>query len=149
MKPITPNTKPELKKIQKALVELTKSVNEIKSILTVTEPLHQIEHMYPWHSTNTTSAWSFPEEFFGNLTKKLQEISDDFELTVTVDEESEDFVGGGVGNKNGFAYVEEDEIEPLDYDNDDDEYIDEHWDMISEEKWSCVEAARNELQNES
>ena len=71
------------------------------------------------------------------------------ELTVTVDEESEDFVGGGVGNKNGFAYVEEDEIEPLDYDNDDDEYIDEHWDMIDEEKWSCVEAARNELQNEN
>ena len=27
MKPITPNTKPELKKIQKALVELTKSVD--------------------------------------------------------------------------------------------------------------------------
>jgi len=94
------------------------------------------------------SAWSFPEEFFGNLTKKLQEISDDFELTVTVDEESEDFVGGGVGNKNGFAYIEEDDIEPLDYDNDDDEYIDEHWDMIDEEKWSCVEAARNGLNNE-
>ena len=55
MKPITPNTKPELKKIQEALVELTKSVDEIKSILTVTEPLHQIEHMYPWHSTNTTA----------------------------------------------------------------------------------------------
>ena len=95
-----------------------------------------------------TSAWSFPEEFFSNLTKKLQEISDDFELTVTVDEESEDFVGGGVGNKNGFAYIEEDDIEPLDYDNDDDEYIDEHWDMIDEEKWSCVEAARNGLNHE-
>ena len=52
MKPITPNTKPELKKIQKALVELTKSVNEIKSILTVTEPLHQIEHIVMERFTN-------------------------------------------------------------------------------------------------
>ncbi len=34
------------------------------------------------------------------------------------------------------------------YENDDDEYIDEHWDMIDEEKWSCVEAARNGLNNE-
>ena len=55
MKPITPNTKPELKKIRETLVELTNSVNEIKSILTATEPLHQIENMYPWHSTNTTA----------------------------------------------------------------------------------------------
>ena len=55
MKPITPNVKPELKKIRETLELLTNSVNEIKSILTVTEPLHQIEHMYPWHSTNTTA----------------------------------------------------------------------------------------------
>tara|TARA_B100001564_G_scaffold261350_1_gene223095 strand:+ start:456 stop:635 length:180 start_codon:yes stop_codon:yes gene_type:complete len=55
MKPITPNVKPELKKIRETLELLTESVNEIKSILTVTEPLHQIEHMYPWHSTNTTA----------------------------------------------------------------------------------------------
>jgi len=54
MKPITPNVKPELKKIRETLELLTESVNEIKSILTVTEPLHQIEHMYPWHSTNTS-----------------------------------------------------------------------------------------------
>ena len=55
MKPITPNVKPELKKIRETLELLTESVNEIKSILTVTEPLHQMEHMYPWHSTNTTA----------------------------------------------------------------------------------------------
>jgi len=55
MKPITPNVKPELKKIRETLELLTESVNEIKSILTVTEPLHQIEHMYPWHSTNTSA----------------------------------------------------------------------------------------------
>ena len=54
MKPITPNVKPELKKIRETLELLTESVNEIKSILTVTEPLHQMEHMYPWHSTNTS-----------------------------------------------------------------------------------------------
>jgi len=92
-----------------------------------------------------TSAWSFPEDFFRNLTKKLQEISDDFELTVTCDEESEDFVGGGVGNKNGFVYMEDDEIEPLDWDNEDDDYKDEHWDMIDEAKWSCVESAKENL----
>ena len=46
MKPITPNVKPELKKIRETLELLTESVNEIKSILTVTEPLHQIENMY-------------------------------------------------------------------------------------------------------
>ena len=79
-----------------------------------------------------TSAWSFPEDFFRNLTKKLQEISDDF-------------VGGGVGNKNGFVYMEDDEIEPLDWDNEDDDYKDEHWDMIDEAKWSCVESAKENL----
>ena len=26
--------------------------------------------------------------------------------------------------------------------------LDEHWDMIDEEKWSCVEAARNGLNHE-
>ena len=35
MKPITPNTKPELKKIQKAIAELTTIVSEIKSELGV------------------------------------------------------------------------------------------------------------------
>ena len=35
------------------------------------------------------SAWHFPTEFFESLTEKLIEISDDFELVVTVDEESE------------------------------------------------------------
>mgnify|MGYP001595850330 FL=1 len=35
MKPITPNTKPELKKILKAIVELTTIVSEIKSELGV------------------------------------------------------------------------------------------------------------------
>ena len=54
MKPITPNVKPELKKIREVLVELTKSVNEIKSVLIKPEPLHQMEHMYPWHNTNIT-----------------------------------------------------------------------------------------------
>tara|TARA_B100001113_G_scaffold105275_1_gene85351 strand:- start:158 stop:337 length:180 start_codon:yes stop_codon:yes gene_type:complete len=55
MKPITPNVKPELKKIRETLELLTQSVNEIKSILLVTEPVHQIEDMYPWHSTNTSA----------------------------------------------------------------------------------------------
>jgi len=54
MKPITPNVKPELKKIRETLELLTQSVNEIKSILLVTEPVHQIENMYPWHSTSTS-----------------------------------------------------------------------------------------------
>ena len=64
---------------------------------------------------------------------------------ITCDEESEDFVGGGVGNKNGFVYIEDDEIEPLDWDNEDDDYKDEHWDMIDEAKWSCVESAKENL----
>ena len=93
------------------------------------------------------SAWHFPTEFFESLTEKLIEISDDFELVVTVDEESEDFVGGGVGNKNGFEYVEDDEIEPMDWDNEDDDYRDEHWDMIHESKDQCVKEARESLQS--
>ena len=93
------------------------------------------------------SAWHFPTEFFESLTEKLTEISDDFELVVTVDEESEDFVGGGVGNKNGFEYVEDDEIEPMDWDNEDDDYRDEHWDMIHESKDQCVKEARESLQS--
>jgi len=53
MKPIIPNTKPELKKIRETLDELTKSVDEIKKILTGTDS-QKIEDMYPWHSTNTS-----------------------------------------------------------------------------------------------
>ena len=91
------------------------------------------------------SAWHFPTEFFESLTEKLTEISDDFELVVTVDEESEDFVGGGVGNKYGFDYIEDDDIEPLDWDNEDDDYRDEHWDMIDDAKNQCVKDARQNL----
>ena len=53
MKPIIPNTKPELKKIRETLDELTKSVDEIKKILTGTDA-KKMEDMYPWHSTNTS-----------------------------------------------------------------------------------------------
>jgi len=53
MKPITPNTKPELKKIRDTLDELTKSVNDIKEILIGTD-VHKIGDMYPWHNTNVT-----------------------------------------------------------------------------------------------
>ena len=54
MKPIIPNPKPELKKIRETLDELVKSVTEIKNILQP-ESIHQIENMYPWHSTNTSA----------------------------------------------------------------------------------------------
>ena len=91
------------------------------------------------------SAWHFPLEFFESLTENLAKISDDFELVVTADEESEDFVGGGVGNKNGFEYVEDDDIEPLDWDNEDDSYRDEHWDMIDGAKSQCIADARQNL----
>ena len=53
MKPIIPNTKPELKKIRETLDELTKSVDEIKKILTGVDR-QKIGDMYPWHSTNTS-----------------------------------------------------------------------------------------------
>ena len=49
-----PNPKPELKKIRETLDELVKSVTEIKNILQP-ESIHQIENMYPWHSTNTSA----------------------------------------------------------------------------------------------
>tara|TARA_E500000331_G_C16601941_1_gene432120 strand:+ start:162 stop:338 length:177 start_codon:yes stop_codon:yes gene_type:complete len=54
MKPIYQNPKPELKKIRESLEELAKSVTEIKNILQP-ESIHQIENMYPWHSTNTSA----------------------------------------------------------------------------------------------
>ena len=78
------------------------------------------------------SAWHFPTDFFEALTEELQKISDDFELIVTCDEESEDFVGGGFGNKNGFEYVEDDDR-------------DEHWDEIQSAKSQCVDEARESL----
>ena len=53
MKPIIPNTKPELKKIRETLDELTKSVDEIKKILTGVDT-QKMGDMYPWHSTNTS-----------------------------------------------------------------------------------------------
>ena len=53
MKPIYQNPKPELKKIRETLDELTKSVNDIKEILTRTDS-QKMEDMYPWHSTNTS-----------------------------------------------------------------------------------------------
>ena len=56
MKPVYPNVTPELKKIRESLEELSKSVSEIKSVLVKEEPVHQIESMYPWHSTNTSIA---------------------------------------------------------------------------------------------
>jgi hypothetical protein len=53
MKPIIPNPKPELKKIRETLDDLTKSVDEIKKILTGTNS-QKMKDMYPWHSTNTS-----------------------------------------------------------------------------------------------
>ena len=61
MKPVYPNVTPELKKIRESLEELSKSVSEIKSVLVKEEPVHQIESMYPWHST-TTSITGYDEE---------------------------------------------------------------------------------------
>ena len=57
----------------------------------------------------------------------------------------EDFVGGGFGNKNGFEYVEDDDIEPLDWDNEDDDYRSDHWDEIEDAKSQCVDEARESL----
>ena len=46
---------------------------------------------------------------------------------------------------SALSFPEDDEIEPLDWDNEDDDYKDEHWDMIDEAKWSCVESAKENL----
>ena len=56
MKPIVPNPREELKQIRTAINELTKVVGEIKSLLQP-ESIHQQEHMYPRHSTDTSGAY--------------------------------------------------------------------------------------------
>ena len=62
MKPIVPNHRSDLKKIHEAIAELTKVVDEIKSILKP-EELHQQEKMYPWNQPNvSTSADGYDEE---------------------------------------------------------------------------------------
>tara|TARA_R100001594_G_scaffold74032_1_gene108625 strand:+ start:388 stop:579 length:192 start_codon:yes stop_codon:yes gene_type:complete len=62
MRPIISNPKSDLRKIHEAITELTKAVDEIKSILKP-EELHQQEKMYPWNQPNvSTSADGYDEE---------------------------------------------------------------------------------------
>ena len=91
------------------------------------------------------SAWDFPVDFFEYLNKELLKISEEFEMVVIVEEESGAFVGGAVGNKFGFEYIQNDDIEPIDWDSNDDEYRNEYWDKIDKAKIQCVSDARETL----
>ena len=82
-----------------------------------------------------TSAWSFPEGYMEEFVKKVVELDENATVKFTVDEESDDFLVGGYGNKNGISWYEDDspdrpweeecEEEGIDYDDAIDKFYDE------------------------
>ena len=59
------------------------------------------------------SAWGFPEGFVEKLISKVVEIDENAEVDVSADEESDDFLVGGYGDKRGFTWNEDDSPERL------------------------------------
>ena len=81
------------------------------------------------------SAWSFPEGYMEEFVKKMVELDEEATVKFSVDEESDDFLVGGYGSKNGFYWCEDEsperpweeecEEEGLDYDDEINKFYDE------------------------
>ena len=50
------------------------------------------------------SAWSFPEGFVEQLVSRVVGIDENAVVDVSADEESDDFLIGGYGDKKGFIW---------------------------------------------
>ena len=84
---------------------------------------------------NFCSAWSFPDGYMQKFIKKVVELDEDATIQFGVDEESDDFLIGGYGSKNGYCFYEDDsperpweeecELEGLDYDDEINKFYDE------------------------
>jgi len=82
-----------------------------------------------------TSAWSFPEGYMEEFVKKVVELDEEAVVKFTADEESDDFIVGGYGSKNGFKWYEDEsperpweeecEEEGLDYDGEVEKFYNE------------------------
>ena len=98
------------------------------------------------------SAWSFPEGYMEEFVKKMVELDDDVKVRFTVDEESDDFIVGGYGSKNGFKWYEDDsperpweeecEEEGLDYDDE----IEKFYEEVDAARDSMVTSAEQHIE---
>ena len=81
------------------------------------------------------SAWSFPEGYMEEFVAVMVALDEDVIVKFTADEESDDFIVGGYGSKNGFKWYEDDsperpweeecEEEGLDYDDEIEKFYEE------------------------
>ena len=81
------------------------------------------------------SAWSFPDGYMQKFVERVVELDEDVKIQFGVEEESDDFLVGGYGSKNGFKWYEDDsperpweeecEEEGLDYDDEINKFYDE------------------------
>ena len=99
------------------------------------------------------SAWSFPEGYMEEFCRKVcRELDEEAVVKFTADEESDDFLIGGYGNKNGFHWYEDDsperpweeecEEEGLDYDDE----IDKFYQEVDDIRDSMVASAEQEVE---
>ena len=90
---------------------------------------------------NLCSAWSFPDGYMKKFLEKVLELDEDATIQFMVEEESDDFLIGGYGSKNGYCFYEDDsperpweeecELEGLDYDDEINQFYEEIDDMTS------------------
>ena len=98
------------------------------------------------------SAWSFPEGYMEEFVKKMVELDEEATVKFSVDEESDDFLVGGYGSKNGFYWCEDEsperpweeecEEEGLDYDDE----INKFYDEVDECTTSMIDSSEKEVE---
>ncbi len=103
---------------------------------------------------NFCSAWSFPEGYMEAFVNKIVELDEGATVRFMADEESDAFLVGGYGSKNGFEWresespdrpwEEECEEEGLDYDGE----IDRFYDEVSNDHTHMVEESIKQVEGE-
>ena len=98
------------------------------------------------------SAWSFPEGYMEEFVKKMVELDEEATVKFSVDEESDDFLVGGYGSKNGFYWCEDEspespweeecEEEGLDYDDE----INKFYEEVEECTTSMIDSSEKEVE---
>ena len=98
------------------------------------------------------SAWSFPEGYMEEFVAVMVALDEDVIVKFTADEESDDFIVGGYGSKNGFKWYEDDsperpweeecEEEGLDYDDE----VDKFYQEVDDIRDGMVESAEQHVE---
>jgi hypothetical protein len=99
------------------------------------------------------SAWSFPDGYMAEFCRKVcRELDEDAIVKFSVDEESDDFLVGGYGSKNGFYWCEDEsperpweeecEEEGLDYDDE----INKFYEEVEECTTSMIDSSEKEVE---